>query len=126
MERATPCLSALRATHAAGALAISVFVGMELFVNAGATEMLALDDRGLTPRASETDGSGGPVQPVPLPWCRSIRPRGAPGGVTNHPIGLTINRVRRSSQRAPASRPYGVLTLDVIDAMTAVAMLKAS
>ena len=35
-------------------------------VNAGATEMLALDDRGLTPRASETHGQWGTSSAGPL------------------------------------------------------------
>ena len=47
-------------------------------------------------------------------------------GVTNCPIHLTIRWVRHESRSATVSRRYGALTLDVIDAMTPVALLKAS
>lgn len=89
--------------------------------------MLVLDSRGLTPGASETHGGWETSLAGSLdPWRLSIRAREAPVGATNFPIRVTINQVRRETKTAPASRPYGVLTLDVIDAMTPVAMLKAS
>src|SRR6516164_8444189 len=103
---ATPYAAPLRAAHAARALAISVLVGMQPLLTQVPPKCLRSTIATLRPAPARRTASAGPAWPVPMTIASDDSGIGVSGDGCRH--------------------DQGALTLDVMEAMTPVALSNAS